>query len=850
MRAKTVVGAIALSFSAGLLLGAFMPYLPAIVCSLLLLLALGSTWLERCGRQTVRQAVAGYGCILAGFLYWTVFAALTGNSDLLERAGSDPVTIIGTVVEPPRQGPHRVIVVLSASEVQRGTSTESAKGRLRVTWREPDLSLFQGDTVRFTARVRPPAGVRNPGGFDSGAYLRRQGIDAVASVTGSGGITKDGAASVALRWMPWRVVDDWRERIRHAAAVSLEPPAVGLYLSLVLGQSDYLDADVRDAFMATGTVHILSVSGSHLGMIAWLSFMVIREGGRRLPARWLQRLSRVTTPTRLAACATVLPVSAYAVLTGAEVATVRSLLMIVLFLLAVWLGREKQLGHALAVAAVVILLHDPRALFDISFQLSFGSVLAIVWVLEERRKRENGREDRPADLAQRAGAWAVSYCWITGGVVLATTPLVAYYFNQIPWMGLGANLLIVPLAGMLAVPLGLLSALWCLLTGDGGLPGAFLNQWVLERMVRVVESGARLPGAEWHVASPTVPALALFYGLAGVWVLATQWSKARWVALTGMVLLTIWWGWSPRSHHPDELRVTFLDVGQGDAAVLELPNGQTVLVDGGASYDTLDLGRTVVGPFLWDRGIRKLDHMIATHPQLDHIGGLSWVLTHFEVSRVWGNGMSRSEPFFERYRSAMRAQGLTESTAATGQEILTADPCRMVVLNPPPPQNALDHGGATLNNLSVVTQLECGRFSILFAADVEREALARMVAEGSVRPATVVKVPHHGAKSSVHPRWLQHVGATVAVISVGARNPYGHPAREVLDAYEQEGARVLRTDLDGSVWVTGGSGSFELETYTMREWTPRVVPWNGSLTDMMRREIRNVECFRKQWLDT
>ncbi len=453
--------------------------------------------------------------------------------------------------------------------------------------------------------------------------------------------------------------------------------------------------------------------------------------------------------------------------------------------------------------------------------------------------------------------WLREYAAITGGVMLATAPLVAYYFNQVAWLGLVANLLVVPVVGFILVPLGLGSALWLVLTGAEGLPAGALIQRLYDGLADAVAWLAAAPGAQWHVASPTIPAIAGFYVLLGLAVRRTAGRRARAIAALGVALLLGWWFWSPRTGLDGEtVRVTFLDVGQGDATVIELPDGQTVLIDGGAHYDTVDMGRAVVGPYLWDRGIRRLDHVIATHPQLDHVGGLAWVLDAFPVGAYWSNGVERDEAFYLRLKAALARRGLTERIVHAGDRILSTGSCRLDVLNPP-----ADHGtagqaperqdlagtktGTLLNNLSVVTRLDCGPQAVLFTADLEREGLARLRQARSPHRAAVVKVPHHGARSSLDLEWVRSIGAEIAVISVGRHNPYGHPALEVLGAYERAGIRLYRTDRDGAVTVVATLSAAPFSVRRERERRPRPVPLDGWTWPAER---ENLERLWAQWM--
>ena len=339
------------AFLSGLVLGSYLPYFPLSTVGVLLAAAAVVTRFEAIKRLSSGQGLAVYAALLLGALYWTGFAWITGPEDGLSTLGREPVTLVGRIVEPVRHSTERAVMVVSVSKVTTAAGEHPLTGRVRVTWRHPDRDIGQGDTVTIDARIRPPTGVMNPGGFDYGKYLRLHHIDAVASISGPGHLSVQRPSHRDGQWMLWRSIDGWRDHIRQAAQASLDQPALGLYLGMIIGEPDYLSADVRDRFMTTGTVHILSISGSHLGLIAFLAFLIAKWLCRSLPALWLLRLSRAVTPTRCAVILTVAPVVLYTLLAGAQIATVRSLVMILLFLVAVWLGRPNRVVVTLACAA-------------------------------------------------------------------------------------------------------------------------------------------------------------------------------------------------------------------------------------------------------------------------------------------------------------------------------------------------------------------------------------------------------------------------------------------------------------------------------------------------------------------
>ena len=839
------------AFIAGLLVGSQVSYFPLALSSLLLFAAVGAFVSEQLNRVTVRQATLLYGALLMGVVYWSVAVNLAARAPMVEHPFETVIEVTGRIVAPVQPAPDRLVMIIRSDDP---IDTSGASRHIRLTWRTPERVFFQGDRIGFRAMLRRPSGSLNPGGFDYAAYLERQGIDAIATVTGGSEAVQFLESGRAHAWWAiWNQFDRWRGSIRLAALQTLPQPALGLYVGIIIGDRGYLNPDLRDQFMVTGTVHLLSISGSHLGLVALLIFAVVRWAMILLPTDWLLALSRRTTPTRIAAVCTLFPVAGYACLAGAELATMRSLLMVAVGLSAIWLGQERRLFHALSAAAVGILLHDPQALFDISFQLSFLSVIAIAgWLSWPTSAGVEELPNEPSFL-RTCARWGRDSVVMSGVVTMVTLPLVAWYFNQLPWLGLFTNVVAVPVMGILLVPIGLGAGIWQIVGGGTMLPLASVNQWFLEHFVAAVRLVSMLPGGEWYVAAPSALTILLFYSC-----LVLLWRRAgstafRLAAGAGVLLLLLWWAWSPRMFlDGDHFRVTFLDVGQGDSAVVELPDGQMVLIDGGATYERFDMGRGVVAPFLWNRGIHAIDQVIGTHPQLDHVGGLAWVVRHFIVKRYWGSGETREELFYRRLQQALADRGLQEQVAREGQEIVSSGPCRMVVLNPPAdkyldgPLHDSHVGGHVLNNRSVVTRLTCGNHTMLFAADVERDGLSRMTRFTPHDPIEVLKVPHHGAVSSLNRDWLASLHPQYAVFSAGRHNPYRHPSAAVLDAYASEGISTLRTDRDGGVWFTGGVSDAALHVHRAREllWQP-----TNRASCLWACEQANWARIWKQWRD-
>lgn len=830
-----------IAFLFGLFLGSYLSFIPLTVVFTLVVLAGVLTWYERKSPPFRRRGLILYAGLVLGLGYWFLGDWNTDAAELTSYMGSDEVTLSGTVVKPVVHGQDRRTMVVAVQWVQRENARRLVRGRLRLTWREPDTDVFRGDTMTVRTRLRRPFGTRNPGGFDYGAYLRARGIHVVATVKGPNRVQiQPPEAFDVVPWV-WHRIDQWRNQVRQAVnATLLQQPARGLFLGVIVGEQRDIPVDVRDNFATTGTVHIISISGSHLGLLAFLSFFVVRRMCRLLPAHWLEKVSCVLLPSQLAVLATIPLVVFYTLLSGSHVATVRSLMMILLYLGAVWIRRERRLLIPLALAALLTTLADPMAIYDCSFQFSYIAVLAIALVLQWNER--DARKDRvPQAVLEKLKNRGKLYVLITLAVTVATLPLVAYYFNQMAWFGVFANAIVVPFVGFLVVPLGLGASVLVLLGGLEQLPFGGVHQTIITFLTGVVEMMAAIPGVRWHVASPSMLVIAGFYCCLMI-VLLSRNGIRRWMSLGVLTLCLVWWVWSPR-HVGEEnvVRVTFLDVGQGDATVIELPD-QTILVDGGVARERWDMGRIVVAPYLWDQGIRRIDHVIATHPDLDHVGGLLWIIKRFEVGRYWSNGDQRSEDFYRKLTEAVEEKGLKEQSAGEGTEIISEGPCRLISLNPPLAARARSFVGTGRNNRSVVLSLTCGTRSILLPADAEIKALDLLLDHPGVQAATVVKIPHHGSKNSLNRRWIQQLRAKTAVVSAGEGNWYGHPAQAVLWAYRH--MEIYRTDSDGAIVLSMDLNDGEQTIQRTKDRSPVLLnPGNYSLG----REWENVSRAWDNW---
>ena len=689
-------------------------------------------------------------------------------------------TIEGRLVEEPlRWAPDRTRLVLEVEAVREGLEHRSARGRIQVTVYGEMDPLAEGQRIALEPRLHPPTGFRNPDVFDYAAQLRRDGILLVGSARADR-VTVLGAD--APRW-PVRVK-------RWAVATIgrwLPESSAALLAGLLLGERSALPREIDEAFRRAGVYHILAVSGFNIALLASSVFL---------------SLSLLGVPRRLTAVVAGIVVVGFACVVGGQPSVLRATVMGLLLLLGVLLERESQLMNALALAGLALLVWNPTDAREPGFQLSFAATLGIVY-LTPGATASLGAHGWPRWLA---AAVAVSL-----GAQLAVMPVMLVHFNQLSIIGVAANLAVVPLAGAVTT-IGML-ALLVAAASEAAAGLLFEVLWLLLVGLRaVVWAAAAVPAAMIHVPAPTWGAVAAWYGVLALlpYVRALPW--ARGVAAGLLVLVSALSVWPWLKPHDGKLRVTFLDVGQGDAAFVEVPGGPRLLIDGGpGGARRFDVGERVLAPFLWNRAVTRLDVVGLSHDDLDHAGGLPAILRHFRIGEFWEGG--RWHPGSEEVLAALARSRIPRRVLNEGERLWMGD-ALVRVLNPD------GRTPASPNDDSLVLRLDWRGISLLLTGDLGWPGEARVLRSGAALRALVLKVGHHGSRFSSTEAFLGAVQARMAVISVGARNSFRHPTPEALARLEAAGARVYRTDRDGAVIV---------ESDGVKLWVTR---WARGTTDV------------------
>lgn len=692
--------------------------------------------------------------------------------------------------------------------------------------------IFPGNRLALKGTLREFTRATNPGQFDQRKYYKEKGI--YYQFTASE-VTID---SHKIRWVKAHLYR-FRERLQQTYISCLPQREGGIVSALILGDKSLLDMDIRKLYQESGIGHLLAISGLHVAILGMTLYRILKC---------------LFVPDAAAVPLCCMSVTAYGVMTDFSVSTSRAVIMMVVLLMARWIGRTYDGKSALAFAAIIILLQYPFALFSCGFLLSFGAMAGIyilyplmenIWFGGRQLRKQKRRRRRRWEREIRENRWygdilismrdvlerSASMLLLSASIQLMTVPVVLYFYFEIPVYGIVINLFVLPLAAFVVVLSFLGGVIGCICQPLGMvlLGGVF---YVLKFYERICFLFQKLPGHMQILGRPDWWQILCYYMVLAV-IFLYIWRRGRTLeeqychregqtqlaegrlrvagivapALCVLLLLPV----PDRSFH-----MTMLDVGQGDCIFIHTPDGENILLDGG-STSVNEVGKYRILPFLKSKGIRRIDYMIMTHSDEDHMNGLK------EILETSGNGGVAVEtlalPDIAQGREEKGYLSMTELAKERGVEVvflaegqaLHSGALSLVCLHP-----CRDFTAMSANEESVTFSLRYQGFSCLLTGDLEgegEEAVTSLLQNPAVREQyhmpdryTVLKVAHHGSKNSSDEDFLDLVSPEISLISCGRNNRYGHPHKELLERLKTTGSAIVRTDQSGAICLQVRNG--------------------------------------------
>jgi competence protein ComEC len=834
-----LVGPVA-AIASGILVSRFVPF-----SQFELLAAVGSFLLTGTVSVWRKERVLAGACALLGLFFAGALTAVIhtpGAPPTLDVEGREVVILGGCVVEPPSisGGRERFLLELDAGARAQVTLYTKKDEVLPV--------LHYGQKLELDARVRKPRNFGNPGAFDYATYLARRDIYWTAS-----------AAADTVRIQPGRCGSGAAKFVMDLRAAGIarierlygsDSYQSGMMQAILLGQTFQLQRVWTEDYRNTGTFHALVISGTHVAILAAFFLFVLRI---------------CFVPESLALLLTVAAAWLYALVSGWQAPCVRSAAGLTLYMIGSYFYRERRPLNLLAAVAMGFLVFDPDQLFDPSFQLTFLAVAFLAVFATPlirvtsgplaRGLSELGDTGRDLHLEPRVAQFRIEMRLLAETLrgtlrlplaaarmmVALTARLVFFffeltavsaviqvglalpmvvYFHRVGLSGLSANAFVVPVMG-LAVPVGFVA----MFTGWSWVArvGAWLL-WLSHGIVRWhagVEPNWRIPTPPLWVAVAFSAALIAAAIARGRW-----WRSAAYFAVASTLTLLLWHPF-PAEVHRGQLELTAIDVGQGDSLLVVFPDGKRLLMDGGGipafggrPKAQMDIGEDVVAPYLWQRSMRTVDVIALSHAHEDHVGGLPALVGDFHPKELW-TGATPDSPVWEVVREKAVSNG-TRIVPLQAPARFSYGGAEIEVLAPLADYIPTD---TPKNNDSLVMRVRYGKHSFLLCGDVEKQIERGMLAAGEIEPSDILKVAHHGSRTSSTEEFLSAVHPAFALISVGLDNSYGHPNRDVIERLGQHGATILRTDQEGLITVRTDGQRLEVERYVSQRHLHPLAAW-------------------------
>jgi len=648
------------------------------------------------------------------------------------------------------------------------------------------INVEYGDILNLKGILSVPPESTNPGGFNLKEHLFKSDIYGVLKVKGNLGIERTG---IVRQSYFIRAIYRLRHRLSELIEINLKGDYASILKAMLLGERQDIPSYLNDLFIRTGTIHILAISGLHVGIFAFLVFVFLKTA--RIP-----RLTRYILTAVILVC--------YAILTGLKPPIMRATIMSLAILFALVLRRAPNTYNLLGLAALIILFVNPCQLFEAGFQLSFIAVISTVYISEKifSMLKISYKENASHIFNKFFKILIVSFsAWI------GTSPFLVYSFNIFSFVTAFANLLVIPLLGVI-VASGITFVILSIINLKLGFIFSQVTYIMLILLKLIVEFFERLPFSYIYLKTPSVIGIIGYYVVLLIVLNYKRLNlRVAQAIVVMLVALNIFVYKTLIFDRADKLKITFLDVGDGDSIFIQFPGGSNMLVDAGCG-GVSDVGRFTIVPFLLHNGITSLNYVLLTHPHDDHIGGLKGITEYIKIRNILDNGFEEETPVFREYRRISREKGIKTISLYRGFRIDVNKDLGVYILNPPT-LDSINKVYSNINDTSIVLKLLYKDFSLLLCADIEDEAMRDLIRYRNFLEADVIKVPHHGNRSSfAWSQFLKEVAPKFAIVSKAGFEDDITESNNVINEMRLMGIKVYTTGITGAITIATDGKSY------------------------------------------
>ena len=730
--------------------------------------------------------------------------------NLLKKQSS--VTLVGTLATMVEQYSDKSRFEIQVQEILvhgEHASWQPVHGRVRLSMRGKTDNLQPGTTLMILTKVARITNFKTPGRFDYTGYMAAKNVYVSGWIKDRQHIiqVRDQTQSrlQQLRYVPEQV----RQKVALFLARHLDHNISGLYQALLVGSRAGVSQPVLEQFKATGTMHLLAISGLHMGLLGLMIGSTLLWLLKR--SQWL--MLHVHVPS-LALIGTLPILVGYGFIAGMNTPVLRALIMAVVLLTAVIVRRQHSLLHLVAAAALMVLSVSPLALFTVSFQLSFAAVTALALFFPQLISTAQLDAPKPGRVATLAG-YAKTALLVSITATLGTLPFMLLYFNRFSTIGPVMNLVVEPFLCFWALPWGLAAIPLIFIAPQAADVFLKIGSLGISAGQQCTALGAAVPFASLWTITPTTLEIFLYGLLLLVWRLWPQPARLGKIAALGGLLLVLhftWGLWFPEK--PVNSRIAYLDVGQGSTSFLHLPDGSRILIDGGGTRSSsFNVGERIIGPYLWKQRIWRVDQAIITHPHSDHFNGMDFVLTHFRPKVLYINGDQRSEGNYIQILDQARQQGVDIIVPDADKDIVRGKDFQLVIMG----MNGLPiEQNASVNDSCLVLKYSQGRRAFLFPADISRKSENILIKERVKLTADVLLAPHHGSATSNSKQFIAAVNPSLIVVSAGKTGQAHYPAPANLAFWKKQHIQTRITRDQGTITCTTDGNKLDCSDYVVK----------------------------------